>query len=580
MLDYLQKYKNLPENLKKKISSEDIMNSIRDLEKEYGVSLAVIIMRVMVKEISIVDLSKFFVFEHKMDGSSANKLVEDLKEKVFYNVFQYLNIAESQKEKSVESEMIPQEDEKEKEVKEEKKASDDDIKFVSDNEQEEQEKFSAPMQTSNFFFSPEDEDEIKELTKKLEDYPSAKTKVSKNNSAEQIKTIIKKSNLSFSSEEMSQRFRKIVDIYLKKIRNRIDTKLTMMKNVESGGLGISESAAVKILGICDQILSGSEESEASPENQEDNSQKNDNAEKNVENQDSKTENGENIKDENEKTKEQKDFDILKEVGKISGGDADYDFGKLSSTKEGNDDTIKLGDKDDYKNKNQESEDSKTTEENQKNHLIIEADDTSIGEDEIENKEKKETAPEKEMVLDLSKRNKIDFGEKKIKNPDNLESLKDKKVKVESFQKAKDSEVATGNNIKIKRRIQTASSVGDGKIKMEDVKYVPKALGPIEELEEMTLVDFRRLSQDPKEAAKKIEEKIKYLEDDRYARRIQGIRAWRKSPINTLYLNIGQESIIVGRGIENAIKAREKTEKDFLSLEEFNAIMELNKRIRY
>ncbi len=116
--------------------------------------------------------------------------------------------------------------------------------------------------------------------------------------------------------------------------------------------------------------------------------------------------------------------------------------------------------------------------------------------------------------------------------------------------------------------------------LDDVKFVRKLIGPIEELETMTIIDFRRISSDPVVAAKKIKEKVTLLEKELYTKRAEGILAWHKSEVSRFYRLLGQASMAEGRGIEQIIAERQQAGKPTLTLEEFNAIMELNRELRY
>ena len=116
--------------------------------------------------------------------------------------------------------------------------------------------------------------------------------------------------------------------------------------------------------------------------------------------------------------------------------------------------------------------------------------------------------------------------------------------------------------------------------LDDVKFVRKLVGPVEELETMTIIDFRRISADPKLAAKKIKEKIILLEKELYTKRAEGIAAWHKSEVSRFYRLLGQASMAEGRSIEQIIAERQQAGKPTLTIDEFNAIMELNKELRY
>lgn len=111
--------------------------------------------------------------------------------------------------------------------------------------------------------------------------------------------------------------------------------------------------------------------------------------------------------------------------------------------------------------------------------------------------------------------------------------------------------------------------------MQDVKYTPKVTGPVEELADLSLENFRKLGGSPVEIIKKIVEKIDILTEESYLKRDQGIKAWRRSEVAKLYLSVGQESMEKGISVEEAIKTVGKG----LSLEEFDAIADLNEKLR-
>jgi hypothetical protein len=116
--------------------------------------------------------------------------------------------------------------------------------------------------------------------------------------------------------------------------------------------------------------------------------------------------------------------------------------------------------------------------------------------------------------------------------------------------------------------------------LDDVKFEKRLIGPIEELGNMTLIDFRRLAADPKAAVNKVKEKIDILEDQGLEKKITGISAWHKNEINRFYRMLGQAGMTEGKTIEGVIKERLLSGKPTLSLDEFQAVMELNRALRY
>lgn len=116
-------------------------------------------------------------------------------------------------------------------------------------------------------------------------------------------------------------------------------------------------------------------------------------------------------------------------------------------------------------------------------------------------------------------------------------------------------------------------------KLEDVKAAPKLTGPVEELRAITIVDFRRLSKDPKEACLKIKDKIDLLKEQSYTRRSEGIAAWTASEVTRTYLELMRESLN-GTPLTSAIAAREAAKKPSLTADEFRAVADLSRQLRY
>ena len=121
---------------------------------------------------------------------------------------------------------------------------------------------------------------------------------------------------------------------------------------------------------------------------------------------------------------------------------------------------------------------------------------------------------------------------------------------------------------------------DNRPRLDDVKYVPKLVGPVEELREMTLVDWRRLNTNPVLAAEKVKEKLGLLERETFTKKIAGIKAWQESEVNKLYLEIGRESLQKGLPVDKVIASRLAEGKPAITVEEYRAIMELNRSLRY
>lgn len=113
----------------------------------------------------------------------------------------------------------------------------------------------------------------------------------------------------------------------------------------------------------------------------------------------------------------------------------------------------------------------------------------------------------------------------------------------------------------------------------DVSAAPKLIGPVEELRTLRLVDFRRLSKDPREACLKIRDKVDLLAERSFAEKDRGVKAWQDSEVNRLYLDLLRASL-EGTPVPDVIAKREFDGDPTLSKPEFDAVMELNRKLRF
>lgn len=114
--------------------------------------------------------------------------------------------------------------------------------------------------------------------------------------------------------------------------------------------------------------------------------------------------------------------------------------------------------------------------------------------------------------------------------------------------------------------------------MHDIKPIPKVMGPLEELRFLDLVNFRRLGKTPEESIQKILNKIKLLEKDGYDRMVAGVKSWRQSPVNRLYLRLGQEAVIKGKSFKEIVELYQQKSQNSLNMSEIEAIVSLNGKL--
>jgi hypothetical protein len=111
--------------------------------------------------------------------------------------------------------------------------------------------------------------------------------------------------------------------------------------------------------------------------------------------------------------------------------------------------------------------------------------------------------------------------------------------------------------------------------LDEVKWTPKLVGPVEELGTMDIVNFRRLGATAEASLMSIREKITNLSNESWLRGVNGIRAWRNSPIYMVYASMGVEAILDNLPISQVIVNRQVKNLAVLTINEFVAINEFN-----
>lgn len=406
MLEYLKKFNALPAEVKAKVSSEEAIAAIEALEKKYQVALAALVMKVMVKEVALGGLAAYLVKEN-LGKIRAEELARELKEKIF-------SFLDAQ---------------------------------------------TPAAKGASFFFSADDEAEIRELAKNIGQPAKIEEPVVPVVPVEQkLEEVIRRAQINFGSVELADRFSQILKTYLRGIRDRLETKMTLVKPFVSGGLSFDHDSAEKVMVLADKAIKAKPGETMAP--------------------------WPKIK--------------LPELAAI-GREAAYDFSRLKK-------------------------------------------------------------PEDKIKADLKK---LDTGHELPAPP-----------------KPTAPPTAAGQMPLIKRRFEAENLSQSTKARIEDVKFVPKVMGPIDEIKYLDLTAFRRLGGDPFKTAEKIKSKLALLEEESYGKRLEGIKAWRLSPIFKLYLALGGLSISANKPINVIIEERKLAGGEYLTADEFRAIMDLNKNLRF
>lgn len=497
MFDYLQQFNSLPQDLRTKVSSPEAMAKLSAIEKKYGVDLAMIVMRVMIKTLSLKDMTAFFVSELNVPLDQAQKLTQDLKTEIFSAVADYVGLETE--------------------------------------------------------------------TKTLDLY-------------QDIDAFIKEAGLIISSEFLIERLKKILATYLKGVRSRIDTRQALSKSVDTGGLGLSDLEIDRVLKICDAKHVKYEEAASKSETSLQTSKR---LEAIITGSDKS-----NLSNDNKSAKlsniPAQEYDLKKalasgETKKISppatsSASPQIDDGAAPLTVSAIKPSLAQEDatKIDTEKKIVTSTDVLPEKITPEAPIVRKPDNASLFKKLFTESQKQSPAGS------------IKFATKA--DEEKAEAITSEQVAKPSISPAQSAKIdnigadSASLNRETRATINRPSTIKLDKSKMQDVRVVPKIMGPIEELQFLDLINFRRLGQTPEEITTKIFNKVKMLKRDGYEKMIIGITAWKKSPVSLLYLKIVQEAIVAGITLQQAISARQSQNQDYLEIEEINAIIKLNSRL--
>lgn len=497
MFDYLQKFNKLPKDLRDKVSSPSIMAALSDLETQYRVELAIVVMKVMIKEVLVKDLPAYFVSEFAFLPVTAEHLTRDLKERVFSPVAYYLDLM----------------------------------------------------------------NEIRALDLDKD-----------------LGLIIKEAGLVLASENLTVRFKNILATYLKGIRNKIDTRNTLAKDVKIGGLNLNDQEIDSVLKICDshkfknlnkneapaeratapvgrlgEIINKTEKAMASlaAEYNVQDAIKNGAVNNQQKAAEIKPEDKPEVKVE---TKSENKPEIKSEIKSGIKPAVKLDTGHELSAPEKQLDLPKP---------EVQAKPETVAPSVKLTAPVVPAKPNAPA---ALNATPSTTAPAKTVAP--------------VKAPVNpsLKPAAPTGVKAASST-APISSVAAARPVapNINRQAPVPAAT---RPQIHDIRPVPKVMGPVDELRFLDLVNFRRLGKTPAEIAAKILGKIKLLEKEGYDKMVMGVRAWRESPVSRLYLRLGQEAIAQEKPLKEIITDRQKAGKEYLSMEEIEMIVSLNGKLSF
>lgn len=480
MFDYLQKFNKLPQDLRTKISSPAIMAIVSELEARYQVDLAMTIMKVMIKNLTLKNLPAYFVSEFNLRVDQAEALSSELKTKIFVVASDYLGLSSEIRAFDLER----------------------DITFL-----------------------------------------------------------IKEAGLTLSSEILIKRLKNILSTYIRGIRSKIDTRATLAKDAKIGGLNLNSEEIDRVLKVCDNHKFSSRETAG--------------AAGLVNSAGSFTPVLNRVEEYDLKSALTSGHTkSLSPTGPIVNGVAPTPF-RPALAKESVPAKTKLINRLDLSHElSGPSFQLDLPEAAAKASLVgpLMAKGPAVTAPTIPTpptpvKPRFFSFPSKPAAINPATQQKSDL-------------IKPNQVKVSSVSitQAPTASPIIKDIVPPPLAKRQAPVPVSGRPQMHDIKPMPKIIGPLEELQFLDLVNFRRLGQNPSESTDKVLAKVKLLERDGYDKMVLGVRAWRQSPVNRSYIRLGQEAIAKGTSLKAYVVSQKEAGKDCLSLEEIETIVKLNSQL--
>lgn len=523
MFDYLYKFNNLDDKIKSSVSSPEVLLLIENLEGLYGISLASVVMRVMTKDIDVNNLSLILSSELKLDQAKSEELSQELKEKIFSEVADYLGLPPVEKKKeNLKKVVLPE--------------------SIFD--------FSTPIKEEELSFM-EDASSNQTKSETLEDNtPSVEIKtIDKLTWAKEISAEL---NLPFPDEDTKIRFVALLDKYIRGIKDKIAVREVLGKAILNNGFAFSDKAIDDIFLAVDK-----KQNEKMMELKGKIS-----VDRNVLHKIEKLGHGQ-IK----AFPQKEDYSFMGNKKKLIEAPEEPEL--IESPEDI--DLIEAPDKVLLLEKIDKEGEVESEFKTESMDILIQA---------LLAKPQPKIQPVINKDIKLEKKEKLvaPIEANKLVEKNKVEAKVDTKKDISASSKIPTLEPSAKLSPAQIPKSSWAVLPG-GKIKMDDIKRV-KTMGPVDELTYMNLADFHRLSDDPKEIFEKISQKLSILENIDYGKMLEGVKAWRKNSINKLYLNIFAQAGNEGKSVEQIIKERQSAGKEYLSLEEIKHLIKFNKKISF
>ncbi|MDD2656084.1 MAG: hypothetical protein PHQ18_00725 [Patescibacteria group bacterium] len=107
-------------------------------------------------------------------------------------------------------------------------------------------------------------------------------------------------------------------------------------------------------------------------------------------------------------------------------------------------------------------------------------------------------------------------------------------------------------------------------------FSAKTMGPKQEMESFSLVEYRRLAKDPKKCADMLMSKLNSWKSESFLLFLEVLEGWQNSPLNKMYVDTTVEAINNKKSVAEVLQAKNKN--DFITLEEYQSLVDMDNRL--
>ena len=542
MLEYLQQYNNLPQSLRDALAAPGIIAAIHNLETKYKISLALVVIKAAIGELTPANLAAGLVTDCKLAESDAARLASDLKQSIFFVLpaFKASPIVKLSDESKVESRTVP-----------------------------------AGRQESESL-------EMKSRLDVVSTGTSATLSTGASTVDERVTDLIKKAKIDLASQSLIDRLRQILRTYLLGVRDRIAAMDALTKPIELGGLAFSKVLAEDLLRIADGKTAAALSQNVNTRPSLPVSLDATSRELGYDLMTALAAKGQakapiNPLSTQSRLAQQQQTNPNAVIKKTvlptnlpwqADGTRSIDSGVVKASP-----IVKLEVKKSAPEAHQPGAEKVSVLSRAEAESLVKATSSVLSTSPAVAEKKVEIAPAlnaKPAITDVVKTIPLPAIATEVTVIKDVPAIVTKEAL-----KPTSTKLSTGV---VKVAPERYNKTESGEIKMDDVHFTPRVFTPIDELKYMTLKNFRNLNADPVAATEIVKHKLEALAKDDFSWRLEGISAWKQCPVNKMYVDIYHTAMSEGKQIGQVIEAKQKASPEALTSAEFEAIFSFNQEI--